>query len=109
MEKDDVKSTCGGTTLDFENENKLKSLNLNSDTLQLFLIQNLTRRNNFQFKIWRVVKFLIRELARCTFYKSNVNALYFSQFKTTHVVSLLVQNHAFQKAKKRWIYVVFME
>ena len=66
MEENGVKSTCGGTRLEFKVEN--------------FLIENLTRRKVLFLNLTRCI-FSIQSLGRCIFFNSKSDALFFFQFK----------------------------
>ena len=69
MEENDVKSTCGGTRLEFKIEKDENFLFLNLTQGKNF-IKNLKRRKKLFFKIWRVVLFSIQSLTRNEFFSS---------------------------------------
>ena len=95
MEENDVKSTSGGTRLDFKIEK-----------YEEFSLENLTRCYVLWWKSDKTKKTILKSDA-LYFFKSKSDALYFFQFKIRHVMKFSIQNHAFQKSTKNAKYVVF--
>ena len=72
MEENDLKSTCGGTSLEFEIEKDEKNL----------------------FQIWHVAYFFIQNLRKWRKFISKSDVLYFFQFKVWHIMNFSNENHA---------------
>ena len=75
MEENNVKSTCGGTRLEFKIEKDEKNFDLKSDLLL-----------NFLFKIWQDEKNLFPNLTRCIFFNPKTEALQNFYIKIWRVV-----------------------
>ena len=78
MEENDVKSTCGGTMLEFKIEKRRFFFIWH--VVKLY-IQSLTRRQKISFGIWRVVFFPNQNLERCIFFNSKCDTLWNFQYK----------------------------
>ena len=75
MEENDLKSTCGGTRLEFKIE-KMEIFKIKIWHVEEYFIQNLTRVKNF-----------FQNLTRLKKYKSKSDALYFHSKSAFEIVS----------------------